>query len=246
MGSLVAWNAPDVAAQRVSQGFEYLELQAPHQLSNIPTTWPDVPLIWQAPPDLPADHPATVIQDAVLQAWQQHLAAAVTVGAVLLVVQFRAPDALTHKADLIQAYARLLGELTPAARQQGVQVVLRNSPANQLQLLREIMRAVPGLGLALDIAYTHFGVVKPLYNEFLWDSDLAPRLAHVYISDMDGQNPQLRLPLGALGSRGPDWVRIAKQLRARYDASITLDVGDADYLAESRQRWIVVWENAAS
>jgi len=230
---------------RVEQGFECLELVAPHDLSHCPTPdlLPAVPLIWQAPPDLPTEHPAPQLKSALLAAWQAQLAAAHTLGAVLMVVQFRRSPHLANKAALIGHYSDLLLPLVQAGRQLGVQIVLRNSPDNrdQLQLLREIIRSVPGLGLALDVAYTHQKVVKNLTNEYLWDSDLAPRLAHLYASDTDAQNADLRLPLGSTGI--PDWARLARLIRERYNGSVTIDVGsaDADYYDLSRMKWLAWW-----
>jgi sugar phosphate isomerase/epimerase len=89
-------------------------------------------------------------------------------------------------------------------------------------------------------------VVKNLTGEYLWDSDIAPRLAHVYVSDTDGRDPSLRLPLGTLGEAGPDWPRLVSALRERYNASITIDVGNAapEYLKMSRATWLNWWNQA--
>ncbi|NJL94470.1 MAG: sugar phosphate isomerase/epimerase, partial [Anaerolineae bacterium] len=167
-------------------------------------------------------------------------------GARLMVVQFQRPTQLASKNTLITQYAELLHPLCEAGIAARVQVVLRNHPDNrdQLQLLREIVRAVPGLGLALDLAYAHQKVVKPLVREFLWDSDLGPRILHIYASDTPGHTPQLRLPLGSLGEAGVQWGPVVRDLRERYNASVTLDIGDANpaYLDLSRQLWLAWWQ----
>jgi sugar phosphate isomerase/epimerase len=244
IGALCPLNQPEKISQHIAAGFEFIELCQTASLASLPEL-PPVPLIWQAPPELPAEHPSPEIQQAVLTLWRQHLEQAHQLKAKLMIVQFRRPEALNDKAAFIEQFIRLLNPLTSEARTLGVQLVLRNSPDNreQLQILREIMRGVPGLGLALDVAYAHHGVIKNLTNEYLWDSDLSPRLAHVYVSDTNGQDSALRLPLGSMGSGGPDWPRLAALLRERYNASITVDVGEAAsiYLELSRKLWLSWW-----
>jgi sugar phosphate isomerase/epimerase len=236
--------------QRIAQGFEFLELQASHDFQQCPShdQFPAVPLIWQCPPDLPAEHPADSIRRGVLESWREHLAAAQKIRVVLMVVQFRRPGVLSTKTHLIQNYVDMLSPLTSEAREGGVQLVLRNSPNNrdQLQLLREVVRQTAGLGLALDVAYTQHQVIKNLANEYLWDSDLSPRLTHVYVSDTNGNDAQLRLPLGCLGNAGVDWSRLVPLLKGRYNASITIDTGQAapEYAALSREKFQHWWAKA--
>lgn len=229
--------------QVIDSGFDFLELTTPPTLSHLPEQIPDVPLIWQCPPDLPFAHPTPAIREAVLESWRHHLDAAQQLGAALMVLQFHSGD-LSNKAAFIQQSIDLLQPITQAARAQSVQPVLRNSPDNrdQLQLLREIVRGVPGLGIALDVAYAGLRVVKNLTPEYLLDSDLGPRIAHVYLSESNGQDPNLRLPLGSLA--GIPWPRLVRNLRERYNASITIDVGSAayEYLNLSRQQFLAWWQ----
>lgn len=231
----------------LKMGFEFLELIPPLKLDQLPSQLnvPDVPKVWQCPSHLPAAHPDHHVQQAVLASWRQQLTLAAQLDAVLMVVQFERPTVLDDKTAFIQRYIELLAPLTQEARHSGVQLVLRNHPDNreQLQLLREIVRQVAGLGLALDMAYAHHGVNKNLSNEYLWDSDLSPRLAHVYVSDTNGKDPTLRAPLGSLGTVAPPWKNLVPLLRERYNASVTIDVGGAsdDYLALSRDKWLGWW-----
>ena len=232
----------------IELGFEFLEFQAPIEANQIPESFvfPEIPLIWQAPDNLPADHESISIRQTVLALWRNHLQMAAKFQARLMVIQFRRPYELSNKSQLIQNYLEILQPLTQESRQVGVQLTLRNSPDNrdQLQLLREIVRQVPGLAVGLDIAYAEHQVVKNLTKEYLWDSDLGLRLAHVYVSDTNGQNPELRLPLESLGI--PNWSRLVSDLKVKYNASVTIDVGEAssDYLALSRQKWLNWWEKA--
>jgi sugar phosphate isomerase/epimerase len=231
--------------QRLAQGFEFIELQIDQTVSEIPPHLPNVPLIWQSPANLPAEHSDPIIQQAVLESWRQQLRMASQVQAVLMVVQFWRPLELLDKTSLIEQYVRLLTPLTVEAREMGVQLLIRNSPDNrdQLQLLREIVRQIAGLGVALDIAYAHHNVVKNLASEYLWDSDLGRRLGHVYVSDTNGRDPRLRLPLGSVGADAPDWSRLVSLLRERYNGSITIDIGNAapEYRDLSRQKWLDWW-----
>lgn len=243
IGALCPLHAVEQSHAYVRQGFEFIELTAGHQPLPPSSPLPQVPLIWQCPDDLPTEHPDPLIRKAVLDAWLAHLACASEVGATLMVIQFRRPAVVDDKPALVAAYTELLLPLSQQTRQAGVQLVVRNSPDNrdQLQLLREIIRAVPGLGLALDVAYAQHQVVKNLTNEYLWDSDLSPRLAHLYVSEPTGDNSRLRLPLGSLGTL--DWARLVRVLKERYRASVTIDVGsaDVDYLAISRAKWQAWW-----
>jgi sugar phosphate isomerase/epimerase len=252
LGAFCPLNALTLMQAYLNAGFESLELIGGAKLSlqDLPSAehLPPLPLIWQADPTLPAEYQQALLAEAVLGLWRQELALAQRYQARLMVVQFRRPSQLEGKAALyacVAHYIRLLAPLTEEARAAHIQLVLRMGADNseQLQTLREIMRGVPGLGLALDVAYAGLGVVKNLTHEYLWDADLSPRLAHLYISESDGQNPHLRLPLGSLGEKGLDWKRLIPALRQRYNASITLDVGMADFdaLLASRQRWLSHW-----
>lgn len=229
----------------LAAGFEFIEITQTIA-RPISIELPSVPYIWQCPPDLPAEHPDRHVQEGVLASWRAHLGIAQTLPAALMVVQFRRPASLPDKAALIDQYTALLTPLSQEARAAGVQLLLRNGPDNrdQLQLLREIVRRVPHLGVALDIAYAHHQVVRNLSQEYLWDSDLGNRIAHIYASDSTGQDATLRLPLGSLGTAGIPWRRLVQALRERYNASITLDHGDAtaDYLALSLAKLREWWQ----
>ena len=246
IGTLCPLNQPDTMHELVASGFQFIEITATQNFTTLPNDLPNVPTIWQCPVDLPADHSAKAIREAVLTTWREHLQAAQQIGSNLMVVQFRRPDQLENKTALIEHYASLLQPISDEARAAGVQLVLRNSPDNrdQLQLLREIVRRVDHLAIALDLAYTQQRVIKNLMKEYLWDTDLSIRIAHVYASDTNGQDANLRLPLGCLGSAGIDWARLVRELRERYNASVTIDVGHAplEYLDLSRENWLTWWQ----
>jgi sugar phosphate isomerase/epimerase len=227
----------------ISQGFEFIEVTTANHVLTIPAQLPQVPFIWQCPADLPAEYPVVLVQEAVLNIWRMHLRAAAELGAALMVVQFRRPEVLSDKLALIDQYAALLSPLTAEARALKIQLVLRMGADHreQLNILREIVRRVPGLAVALDLAYASYQVIKNLTREYLWDSDLAPRLAHVYAGEVAPNDANLRLPLGCLGNF--DWGRVVRDLRERYNASVTLDIGDAmpEYQELSRTKWLAWW-----
>jgi sugar phosphate isomerase/epimerase len=243
LGTLCPLDQLERVPALLAAGFEFIEMTHTEKLT--PITPLTVPMIWQCPSDLPAYHENSHIRAAILQAWRDHLAVAKQSQAVLMVVQFHNPTFLPDKTTYIEQWTSLLQPLTSEARAIGIQIVLRNSPDNQdqLKLLREIVRRVPGLALAVDIAYAHHKVIKNLTPEYLMDSDLSVRIAHVYASETTGQDASLRLPLGCLGDQGIEWGRLVHLLRQRYNASVTLDPGTAsqDYVALSREKWLAWW-----
>src|SRR5688500_16581648 len=97
VGTLAPLHDLELMRERVACGFEFLELSETHPLT-LPQQLPDVPLIWQCPPDLPAEHDNFHIRAAVLMTWREHLNAASHVGARLIVLQFRRPAMLPDKA----------------------------------------------------------------------------------------------------------------------------------------------------
>lgn len=244
LGTLCQLNQLERVPALLEAGFEFIEICDTGALEGAGPL--PVPVIWQCPPDLPAHHENSHLRQAVLQTWREHLQAAQQIKAVLMIVQFHRPALLPDKTPFIEQWIALLQPLTSEARSAGVQLVLRPSPDNQdqLKLLREIVRRVPGLAIALDMAYAQHRVVKNLTPEYLVDNDLGRRIAHVYASDTNGQDASLRLPPGCLG--GIEWGRLVHLLRERYNASVTLDVGQAsaDYLTLSRQKWLDWWQTA--
>ena len=243
LGTLCPLDQIDRVPALIAAGFEFIEIT--HTSALTPITPLAVPLIWQCPVDLPAYHDNSHVRAAVLAAWREHLAIARQSHAMLMVIQFQNPAFLHDKTAYIVQWVNLLQPITQEARAAGIQLVLRNSPDNQdqLKLLREIVRQVPGLAIAVDIAYAHHRVIKNLTPEYLMDSDLGVRMAHVYASDTTGQDVGLRLPPGCLGDQGIEWGRLVHLLRQRYNASVTLDLGTAslDYLTLSREKWLEWW-----
>lgn len=243
IGTVCPLSDVDKLNRLVASGFEFIELTTENHSLTLPNAPVNVPLIWRCPADLPAEHPMPQIQEAVLATWRSHLAAAREMGAVLMVVQFRRPSQEIDKLALANQYAALLNPLVTETRAVNIQLVLRMGWDNreQLNVLREIVRRVNGLALGLDLAYAHYQVIKNLVKEYLWDSDLAPRIAHVYAGETAPNDPFLRLPLGIGGNF--EWGRVVRDLRERYNASVTLDIGAAhpEYLELSRQKWAVWW-----
>ncbi|MBI3360455.1 MAG: sugar phosphate isomerase/epimerase [Chloroflexi bacterium] len=198
-------------------------------------------------PYLPYDNPSRKIQDAALAELLRALQLAADLRAPLLTVHYLgAPPFFSHD-DTVLWYAGLLTALCNSAAGAGVAVALENSPENkdQLKILRDLFRRVPALRLLLDVGHAHIGIARNLTEEYLWDADLSPRLAHIHMSDNDGKG-DLHAPLG--GARnGVDWPKIVGSLRKRnYDGTITLEVfsPDRDYLLMSRDK-LKAWWTAA-
>lgn len=236
-------------------GFDFVDLalEPPHTLADHldPATIRaaldrhKLDVIVHTDPLLPLASPYHAVQDAVQRELERALPFASAIGARLLTTHYRGAPPSFDVAQTAAWYAGLLTPLCNAAANLGITVALENGPerGEQLRILREVFRRVPRLGLLLDVAHANIGVVKNLTNEYLFDSDVGARLAHVHVSDNDGGADQ-HLPLGAARGGGVPWPRIINALRRRnYQGTITLDVhsADRDYLLISRDKFRAWW-----
>lgn len=239
------------------QGFDFADLAIEPPKADAPDVAPalvrqaldrhGLGVIVHTSPYLPLDNPSRKVQEAALAELLRALELASDLRAPLLTVHYLGAPSFFSIEDTVIWYAGLLTALCNAAQGLGIAVALENSPHNkdQLKILRDLFRRVPALRLLLDVAHANLGVVKNLTEEYLWDTDLSPRLAHLHLSDNDGQSDQ-HAPLGAARG-GIEWPKIAASLRKRaYEGTITLEVfsPDRDYLLISRDKW-KVWWNAA-
>ena len=198
-------------------------------------------------PFLPFSSPSRPVQDAVLAELGRALQLAHDLRASLLTIHYAGGPPFFSHQDVALWYAGLATALCNAAESLNLTVALENSPENkdQTKILRDIFRRVPSLRLLLDVAHANLGVPRNLTDDILWDADLGLRLAHVHLSDNDGQR-DLHAPLG--GARnGMDWPKMISSLRKRgYYGTITLEVftPDRDYLLISRDKFKAWWAAA--
>src|SRR3989338_7478716 len=124
-----------------------------------------------------------------------------------------------------------LKRLLREAEKRDVTLMIENLevPQTQLFLLARLLRALPGLGLHLDVGHAN---LKTGENKTEWLlKRFSKRLEHVHLSDNDGTEDQ-HLPFGAGRGAGIDWAHVIKLLKKhKYDRTITLEVfsQDRDY-----------------
>ena len=123
----------------------------------------------------------------------------------------------------------------------GVGVMVENVPGefNSAEQLGELLDALPGLGLHLDLGHTNL-LAPPDTAETILTA-YGDRLQHVHLHDNRGGAADLHLPLGA------GTVEVLRGLRALrrcgYNGTITLEVFSPDrgLLAFSRDRLREAW-----
>ncbi len=202
-------------------------------------------VVVRAPGYLCVENPAPAIRQAALDELRRCADVAAALGAPVLSTPFRGwpahlPDAVGYE------YTKQLYEiLLRHAAGQGVAVALENSAdnAHQIKRFREVFHRLPGLRLHYNIGRGHVGTAQSLTREYLFA--LSDRLAHVSLSDNDGQRDD-RLPLGA----AVDGVSVLRELQTlrsfRYDGRLALDVaGDHRWAAASAEIVAELWPQAA-
>jgi sugar phosphate isomerase/epimerase len=139
-----------------------------------------------------------------------------------------------------------LGRLLPLARKYGVGLMVENLPGdyNSAPQLGELLRAVPELGLHLDIGHANLQVPHNTTNEILecWGG----RLRHVHLHDNKGGHADLHLPLG---TGTVDLKAAVEALRkCGYDGTITLEVftPDRHHLTYSRDKLRQYWDDSGA
>lgn len=150
----------------------------------------------------------------------------------------------------IYALMQLLKFFPP--KKTGIILLLENSPfgANQAAEFKEILAAVPDIGLHLDIAHALVTGGMREVEAFL-ELGQNGRLKHVHISDNNGQKDE-HLPVGVPHKKPHDWPQIIKLLKASgYGTSddnntITLEVFSDDHFNRVHSRDLIreMWENA--
>jgi len=148
------------------------------------------------------------------------------------------------RSFIIERNIRTIEEILPMARSHGVGLMIENLPGafNTVQELGEILEAMPGVGLHLDIGHSNLLVSENTCESIL--QTYAHRLKHVHLHDNKGGHADLHLPLGA------GTMDVARQVRALkrsgYNETITLEVFSEDrhYFAYSRDVLRRLWEEA--
>ena len=194
---------------------------------------------------LPLESPAPLVRQAALDEVRRAIDVAATVGATLCTVRFRGWPAHLEEATGYEYYRQLFGVVLNHGNERGVAVALENRPENQHQLkwFREIFHRLPALKLVYHMGHGNVGTLQSMTREYLFA--LADRLAHVRISDNDGQT-NAYLPLGAPASGGLDLRRDLQTLRSfRYDGTLALQIAGARRWAQGSATYLrELWDAA--
>ena len=234
-------------------GFDYIDLtiEAPGAAPES-TDWnlvrqaisdSGLAVICHAPPYLPIENPSPLVRKAALDELRRCIDAAQIVGAPLCSTHFMGwPRHLSEK-DGYEYYRQLYTILVKHGEDRGVAVAMENMPYNKHQLkhFREIFQRVPNLKLLLDVGHVNVQTARSLTRDYLFA--LADRLAHVHLSDNDGER-DLHLPPGAPTSGGINLPQEVRDLRSfRYDSTITVEVfGDRRWLLASAELAREMWQ----
>lgn len=135
-----------------------------------------------------------------------------------------------------------LRELLPDSAKCGVGLMIENLPGdyNSAPQLGDLLKAIPELGLHLDIGHANLQVPHNTTEEIL--AAHGKRLRHVHLHDNKGGHADLHLPLGT------GTVDLRRSIQAlqdcAYDGTITLEVftPDPKYLVYSRDVLRAAWD----
>lgn len=197
-------------------------------------------------PNLPYAYPIASIRQASFGELERCAAAFAALGATVMNIHpcYQCPP--TMKRSLVDLNQDALGPIAEMARSYGLRLVLENfkAPFDSVRVFKRILKAVPGLGLHLDVGHANLGGAGTL----AFCRMLGGKLAHVHLSDNRGREDD-HMPVGA---GNIDWATVISALRATgYDGNITLEVfTDTDawaleYLKISRNIVQTLWDGAA-
>ncbi len=147
------------------------------------------------------------------------------------------------RSFIIEQNLRSIRELLPVAKDQGIGLMVENTPGdfNSADQLAELILAEPALGLHLDIGHCNLLVPSNTAVEII--TRLGTRIKHVHLHDNKGGYADLHLPLG---TGNLDYRTPLKALQtALYEGTITLEVFSEDhhYLAYSRDVLRAAWDS---
>ncbi len=234
-------------------GFDYIDLtiEAPAAAPES-TDWKTVRqavtdaglgLVCHTAPYLPVNNPSPLVRQAAVDELRRSIDAAAILGASLCTMHFMGWPGYLPEKDGHEYYRQFLAILIAHGAAQGVQVAMENSPDNrhQLKAFREIFARLPELKLLYDVGHGNIDTPKSMTGEYLFS--LSDRLAHVHMSDNDG-NGDDHLPFGA-AKRGT--LKLKQELRAlrsfNYDGTITLEIFGHRRWLQSSAQWVrELWE----
>ena len=190
---------------------------------------------------LPIGHPFEAVRQAAVTALTACLETFAAIGARWMNVHPDAHAPMHDRAFIVAQNLKSLATLLDAGRRVGVGVMVENVPAgfNTPEQLRELLDALPDLGLHLDIGHANLRVpgntTEPILARF------GSRLRHVHLHDNNG-DADLHLPLGTGSIDGPRMVRALRG--CGYDGTITLEVFSPDrrHLEYSRDVLRTLWD----
>jgi sugar phosphate isomerase/epimerase len=194
---------------------------------------------------LPICSPFESIRRAAVEELKLCIEAFAQVGAEWMNIHPAGYAPMHSRAFVIESNLKSLRELLQTARDNGIGLMIENTPENFncVAQLGEILDPLPELGLHLDIGHCNLRVHTNTTEELL--RAYGTRLRHVHLHDNKGGTADLHLPLGA---GNINILHYLKLLRASgYDHTITLEVftPDKHYLAYSRDVLRRLWEDAA-
>jgi sugar phosphate isomerase/epimerase len=146
------------------------------------------------------------------------------------------------RSFVIEQNLKSIRELLPVARDNGIGLMIENTPGdfNNRQQIGELLDPVPQLGLHLDIGHCNLEVTSNTATDII--RAYGGRIHHVHLHDNKGGHADLHLPLGA-GN-----LELEPPLRALqswgYDGTITLEVftEDHQFLCYSREVLERTWQ----
>ncbi|MGE5529946.1 MAG: sugar phosphate isomerase/epimerase family protein [Patescibacteria group bacterium] len=237
-----------------SEGFDFIDLTLepefamPHRLNapEIRGRLADAGLkaVGHTPYYLPLASPIPDLRQGAFAYFRQCLDFFAGAGIRLVNVHPYARFPLYGREWAAQRLRDTLGEVLALAKKAGVRLMLENMPPlfNTPGQLKPIFDAFPELGFHLDVGHANLGVEVNITGRLL--GEFKSRVVHVHVNDNNGGQDDLHLPLGA---GRINWPWVARMLRRyEYDGTVTLEVfsPDRDYLLQSREKWVRVWEEA--
>lgn len=238
-----------------ANGFDYIDLTIEAPAAALDTTdWTaanqaihdaGLGVVCHAAPYFPIENPSPAVRQAALDELRRCIDVAKLLGAPLCTTHFRGWPAYLAENAGYEYYRQLFDILLRHGASQGVEIALENSSNNRHQLkhFREIFHRLPTLKLLFDIGHGNINTAKSMTRDYLFA--LADRLAHIHLSDNDGQDDD-HLPIGAPRRGGIDLLHELRGLRSfGYGGRITLEVfGDRRWLLASADLLRASWEQA--
>jgi sugar phosphate isomerase/epimerase len=154
-------------------------------------------------------------------------------------------QAVNSHQRLIQEHISFLKRLIPYVNERGLELMLETNldPFDSVETFLQIVDAVPGLKVQLDIGHAHIGhkrdhleLIEAFFQKF------GSKIVYLHISDNDAYSDQ-HLPIGCGSIRWPEVVRTLKKYQ--YNNGMTLEVYrvDMEYFLMSKQKIETLWDN---